>query len=84
LADPNLNVAEVAAEHHIPVRQLYKVLAEAGITPTDWLRTRRLEECRAELRNPLPGGTIESIAHRRGRRAGRGHRTGGRPTLTGR
>jgi AraC-like DNA-binding protein len=67
LADPDLSAAEVAAEHHISVRQLYKVLAEAGVTPGDWLRTRRLEECRTELRNPLiPGATIESIARRWG------------------
>ncbi len=67
LPEPELNAAQIAAAHHISVRHLYNVLARGGISLGDWIRTRRLEECRDELRSPRSrSDTISSIAHRRG------------------
>jgi AraC-like DNA-binding protein len=49
LREPGLGAAQIAAEHHISVRHLYKVLAANGISLGDWIRTHRLEECRTEI-----------------------------------
>nr|WP_221375387.1 helix-turn-helix domain-containing protein [Actinoplanes polyasparticus] len=53
LDDPELGPATVAAAHHISVRLLHKLFEEAGITVSDWIRTRRLERCREDLADPL-------------------------------
>jgi AraC-like DNA-binding protein len=67
LAECDLTAARIAAEHNVSVRQLYKILGRSGITPADWIRARRLEECRSDLRNPaLHHLTIEAIARRWG------------------
>jgi AraC-like DNA-binding protein len=67
LAESDLTAARIAAEHNVSVRQLYKILGRSSITPADWIRARRLEECRNDLRNPaLRHMTIEAIARRRG------------------
>jgi AraC-like DNA-binding protein len=52
LSDPDLNAAQVAVVHHISVRHLYNVLGAGGITLGDWIRVRRLEECRDALAHP--------------------------------
>jgi AraC-like DNA-binding protein len=49
LSDPDLGVEQIATAHFVSVRHLYRVLAEAGISLADWIRTRRLEACRQEL-----------------------------------
>ena len=67
LGEPELNAAQVAAEHHISVRHLYTVLADSGISLTDWVRTHRLEACRTDLGSPeSQHRTIESVARRWG------------------
>ena len=67
LYDPGLDASQVAAEHHISVRQLYKVLADGDVTLADWIRERRLEECRTELSGPSPRPvTVEAVARRWG------------------
>ena len=67
LGEPELSAAQVAAEHHISVRHLYNVLAESGISLGDWIRTHRLEACRADLGSPASQHrTIESVARRWG------------------
>jgi AraC-like DNA-binding protein len=67
LADYDLSAARIAAEHHISVRQLYKVLARIHTTPADWIRAHRLEACRADLTKPtMRRLTIEAIARRWG------------------
>jgi AraC-like DNA-binding protein len=67
LPEPELNAAQIATAHHISVRHLYNVLARADISLGDWIRTRRLEECRDELSWPASRYvTISSIAHRWG------------------
>lgn len=67
LHEPNLSAAQVASEHHISVRQLYKVLAEAQIGLSDWIRTERLEACRRDIAEPVAQtASIASIARRWG------------------
>ena len=67
LGEPELSAAQVAAEHHVSVRHLYAVLADSGISLGDWIRTHRLEACRADLGSPeCRHRTIESIARRWG------------------
>lgn len=60
LPDADLSAARIAAAHGISVRHLYAVLSRAGISLGDWIRTRRLEECRRELAGP--GGRLRTIA----------------------
>ena len=48
-ADPDISAARIAAEHHISVRHVYNLLAEAQISLGEWVRARRLEACRREL-----------------------------------
>ncbi|MFE0420135.1 AraC-like ligand-binding domain-containing protein [Streptomyces tendae] len=52
LADPALSASRIAAVHGISVRHLYTVLARSGISLGDWIRARRLAECRRELADP--------------------------------
>ena len=60
LADPDLSAARIAAAHDISVRHLYAVLSRSGISLGDWIRTRRLAECRRELAGP--NGRLRTIA----------------------
>ncbi|MEV6782364.1 helix-turn-helix domain-containing protein [Streptomyces sp. NPDC051098] len=60
LADPDLSAARIAAAHDISVRHLYDVLSRSGISLGDWIRTRRLAECRRELAGP--NGRLRTIA----------------------
>ncbi|MER7665819.1 helix-turn-helix domain-containing protein [Streptomyces sp. NPDC096193] len=60
LADPDLSAARIAAAHDISVRHLYDVLSRSGISLGDWIRTRRLAECRRELAGP--DGRLRTIA----------------------
>jgi AraC-like DNA-binding protein len=67
LAEHDLTAARIAAAHNISVRHLYAILARSGITLGEWVRVRRLEECRKELARPRAQFvTIASIAHRWG------------------
>jgi AraC-like DNA-binding protein len=67
LHEPNLSAAQVASEHHISVRQLYKVLAAAQIGLGDWIRTERLEACRRDFAEPFAQtASIAAIARRWG------------------
>lgn len=52
LADPGLGPQEVADAHFMSVRALYKLFDETGTTVAAWIRTRRLENARAELQDP--------------------------------
>jgi AraC-like DNA-binding protein len=60
LADPDLSAARIAAAHGISVRHLYAVLSRSGISLGDWIRARRLAECRDELAGP--NGQLRTIA----------------------
>jgi AraC-like DNA-binding protein len=66
LGDPELSAESIAAAHFISVRHLYKVLAEAGISLSQWIRSRRLEAARHELAHTRDSVTISSIARRQG------------------
>jgi AraC-like DNA-binding protein len=52
LADADLDPAQVAAAHHISLRQLHKLFHASGHTVAGWIRQRRLEHCCRDLRDP--------------------------------
>ncbi|MGX1778408.1 AraC-like ligand-binding domain-containing protein [Nocardia brasiliensis] len=67
LSDHDLTAARIAHKHNISVRQLYTILARAGICLGEWIRVHRLEECRRELAQPQARRTtIAAVAHRWG------------------
>jgi AraC-like DNA-binding protein len=49
LGDPNLDVATIAAAHHISVRYLQALFAAQEQTVTGWVRSRRVDRCRQDL-----------------------------------
>ena len=53
LSDPALNLSRVAEEHGVSTRYLQKLFTGAGMSFSQYLRTRRLERCRADLISPL-------------------------------
>ncbi len=53
LGDPDLNLARVASEHGVSTRYLQKLFTNADMSFSQYLRTRRLERCRADLMSPL-------------------------------
>jgi AraC-like DNA-binding protein len=52
LGDPALSLAKVAQTEGVSPRYLQKLFTEAGNTFSHFLRTRRLERCRADLLSP--------------------------------
>ena len=67
LADERLSPESIAHAHFISVRQLYNVFAEAGVTVSQWIRTRRLVEFRRDLADPLMAArSITQLAAARG------------------
>ncbi|WP_030453387.1 helix-turn-helix domain-containing protein [Herbidospora cretacea] len=53
LGDPGLDPARIAAAHHISTRYLHKLFSAESTTVAAWIRTRRLERCVRDLRDPL-------------------------------
>ncbi|HJP79308.1 MAG TPA: helix-turn-helix domain-containing protein [Pseudonocardiaceae bacterium] len=53
LADPGLSPDRIAAAHYISTRYLHKLFHEEHTTVVRWLRERRLERCRHDLRDPM-------------------------------
>jgi AraC-like DNA-binding protein len=53
-ADPDLTPAAVAAHHHISIRQLQVLLADAGESPAELIRRSRLSVARGLLDRGLP------------------------------
>ncbi|MFJ2609323.1 helix-turn-helix transcriptional regulator [Streptomyces sp. NPDC091279] len=67
LGDPDLTPGLVATAHHISIRHLQRLFKDEGSTPSDWIRQRRLETCRRELRDPeLRALPIREIGLRNG------------------
>jgi AraC-like DNA-binding protein len=67
LGDPDLNVASIAAAHHVSVRYLQKLFEQDGQTVTGWIRDRRIEHCRRDLASAALAETpLHSIAARWG------------------
>ncbi len=63
LRDPELNPASVAAAHFISYRYLHLLFREENETPASWIRSRRLEQIRRELRDPAHAHrSISSVA----------------------
>jgi len=67
LGDPELSPAGIAAAHFISTRHLHSVFHEADTTVSSWIRRRRLERCRRDLRDPiLADRSVGAIAARWG------------------
>lgn len=63
LADPDLTIERIAARMHCTKRYLHKVFSEEGETLSQYIWSRRLELCRAQLLRPdLSGKSITEIA----------------------
>ena len=52
LGEAELSPAEIAAAHNVSLRQLHKLFHTSGTTVAGWIRERRLERCRRDLRDP--------------------------------
>ena len=67
LGDPRLSPGSIAAAHYISVRYLPKLFESEQTTVAGWIRQRRLEACRRDLRDPaLSDQPVSLIAARRG------------------
>jgi AraC-like DNA-binding protein len=63
LTDPTMGPAEIASAVGISVRHLHRLFSLRAHTVGDWIRWRRLQQCRRELANPhLREKTITEIA----------------------
>jgi AraC-like DNA-binding protein len=49
LSDPMLTVTAIAGAHNVSVRYLQKLFEEHHTTVREWIRARRLEQCRRDL-----------------------------------
>ncbi len=67
LADPELSPQTIADAHHISLRTLHRLFQGQDATVAGHIRTRRLQRCKRDLRDPLLAGqTIGTIAARWG------------------
>jgi AraC-like DNA-binding protein len=63
LGDLALGPTSIARAHYISTRYLHKLFAGERLTVSDWVRRRRLEACRRDLRDPaLAHETISAVA----------------------
>ncbi|GAA2596489.1 helix-turn-helix domain-containing protein [Actinomadura fulvescens] len=63
----DLSPADIARAHHLSVRQLYRVFQGKGTTVARYVRKRRLEHCRRDLRDPFKATQrISAVAARWG------------------
>ncbi|MFT4157236.1 MAG: helix-turn-helix domain-containing protein [Microbacterium sp.] len=53
LTSTDLGPASIAAAHYISTRHLHALFQEQGVTVSTWIRTRRLEQCRRDLLDPM-------------------------------
>ncbi|MGH9100468.1 MAG: hypothetical protein ACRDV8_09610, partial [Acidimicrobiales bacterium] len=53
LSDPQLCPGQIATAHGYSTRALHKLFHDSGSTVAGWIRQRRLEQCRRDLRDPL-------------------------------
>ena len=66
LADPGLSPERIAREHHISVRQLYKLWKHNELSLSEWIMSERLEGARLALAAPARPATIGAVARRWG------------------
>jgi AraC-like DNA-binding protein len=52
LGNPALTPFEIATAAGISVRHLHRIFLRKGLTVTEWVRRKRLENCRSELADP--------------------------------
>ncbi|MGH8980625.1 MAG: helix-turn-helix domain-containing protein [Acidimicrobiales bacterium] len=52
LGEPDLCPEQIAAAHGYSTRALHQLFHDTGTTVSSWVRERRLEQCRRELRDP--------------------------------
>ncbi len=57
LSDPSLSPDTIAAATFISTRQLHKLFHAERVTVSQWVRDRRLEQCRRQLADPTESGT---------------------------
>ncbi|QAY61661.1 helix-turn-helix domain-containing protein [Microbacterium protaetiae] len=53
LASTELSPGSIASAHFISTRHLHGLFQEQGMTVSTWIRTRRLEQCRRDLIDPV-------------------------------
>lgn len=53
LGDPTLSPAKIALASSISTRYLHRLFEDEGTTVGDWIRSRRLDRCSRDLRDPL-------------------------------
>ncbi|HEY8753215.1 MAG TPA: helix-turn-helix domain-containing protein [Arthrobacter sp.] len=67
LHDPDLSPRNIAAANFISVRYLHAIFSESGDTAGSWIRTRRLDRCARDLRDPrLADIPVSVLSHRNG------------------
>ncbi|MEU0177853.1 helix-turn-helix transcriptional regulator [Streptomyces massasporeus] len=67
LGDPDLTPSLVASAHHISIRYLQRLFKAEGVTPSDWIRQRRLDNSRRDLCDvKLRSAPIREIGLRNG------------------
>lgn len=67
LDDPALTPQAVADAHHVSLRTLHRLFAEESSTVAALIRSRRLERCRRDLRDPLLADEpVQAVAARWG------------------
>lgn len=66
LGDPELCPAMLAQKHHISTRYLHLLFSERGSTVGNWIRVRRLAQCRHELAKWSNDRSITEICMRWG------------------
>lgn len=67
LGELDLTPDRIAAEQNISTRTLHRLFEREGLTLGGWIRTRRLENCRAELVDPAHlGMSVSAIGARWG------------------
>ncbi|WP_326837067.1 helix-turn-helix domain-containing protein [Amycolatopsis rhabdoformis] len=64
LGDPALSPGSIAAAQYVSLRKLHNVFQQHGTTVAAWIRERRLEQCRRDLRTTPD--TVATIARRWG------------------
>ncbi len=63
LRDPALNTARIARAHYLSVRYVQHLFQHEGLTVSGYIRDRRLDRCRADLRDPQQAfRTVREIA----------------------
>lgn len=67
LGDPDLSVSRVAATFFVSARHVQHLFESSGVGAAHWIKRRRLEESRRDLRDPLlASDSISEIAARWG------------------